>query len=141
MHQVIATARNPSKMAHFKGLEIETAVLDVLSPESIQQCVSSVKAQYGALDMLINDSGRGYSMPPSDASLGESRQLFELNVWSVLAVIQAFLPILLKANHGAMIINNTSISSDVPNPMGGIYNMSKAATAMMTDTRSRSSLR
>jgi 1-acylglycerone phosphate reductase len=33
-----------------------------------------------------------------------------------------------------MIVNNTSISSIVPNPMGGIYNMSKAATAMMTDT-------
>lgn len=73
-------------------------------------------------------------MPLSDASLDESRQLFELNVWSVLAVTRAFLPILLKANHGAMIVNNTSISSVVPNPMGGIYNMSKAATAMMTDT-------
>ena len=94
-------------------------VLDVLSPESIQQCVSSVKAQYGAHDMLINNPGRGYSMPLSDASLNESRQFFELNVCSVLAVARAFLPILLKANHGAMIVNNTSISSVVPNPMGG----------------------
>lgn len=47
---------------------------------------------------------------------------------------RAFLPMLLKANHGAMIVNNTSISSVVPNLMGGIYNMSKAATTMMTDT-------
>jgi 1-acylglycerone phosphate reductase len=38
-------------------------------------------------------------MPLSDASLDESRQLFELNVWSVLAVTQAFLTILLKMNH------------------------------------------
>jgi hypothetical protein len=42
--KAIATAHNPSKMAHFKGLEIETVVLEVLSLESIQQCVSSVKA-------------------------------------------------------------------------------------------------
>src|SRR2546423_2589153 len=132
-HQVIATARNPSKMAHFKDLGIQTLVLDVLSSESIQQCVSSVKAQYGALDMLVNNSGGGYSMPLSDASLDESRRLFELNVWSVLAVTQAFLPLLLESKTGGMVVNNTSIASVMPNPMAGIYNMSKAAAAMMTD--------
>ena len=133
-HKVIATARNPSKISHFKGIGIETLVLDVLSPDSIQQCVSSVKTQHGALDMLINNSGGGYSMPLSDASLDESRRLFELNVWSVLAVTQAFLPLLLTSKYGGMLVNNTSIVSVLPNPMAGIYNMSKAATAMMTDT-------
>lgn len=32
-----------------------------------------------------------------------------------------------------ILVNNTSISPVAPNSMAGIYNMSKAATAMMTD--------
>ena len=48
-----------------------------------------------------------------------------MNVWSVLNVRQAFFPILLKANHRAMNVTNTSISSVLPNPIGEIYNMPK----------------
>ena len=133
-HRVIATARNPSKMKHFQELNIQTLSLDVLSSESIEQCVSDVAASTnGSLDMLINNSGGGYSMPLTDASISEARRLFDLNVWSMLAVTQAFLPLLLKSRQGGMIVNNTSIVSVLPNPMAGIYNSSKAAAAMLTD--------
>ncbi|KAK9491741.1 putative short-chain dehydrogenase [Lipomyces doorenjongii] len=132
--RVIATARNPAKMAHFGELGIETLTLDVLSPASISMCVAAVAEKTGgALDMLINNSGGGYPMPLTDADLDASRQLFELNVWAVLAVTQAFVPLLLKSEHGAVIANNTSVASVVPMPMGGIYSASKAAAAMLTE--------
>jgi 1-acylglycerone phosphate reductase len=50
------------------------------------------------------------------------------------AVTQTFLPLLRKAKCGGMIINNASISSVTPSPMEGIYMMSNAATAMVTDS-------
>jgi 1-acylglycerone phosphate reductase len=132
--RVIATARNPDKMAHFKDLGIDTLTLDVLSQDSISSCVAAVAEKTGGrLDILINNSGGGYSMPLMDANLDASRQLFDLNVWSVLAVTQAFLPLLLKSSFGGIIAINTSISSVVPTPMAGIYNASKAAAAMLTD--------
>jgi 1-acylglycerone phosphate reductase len=134
-HHVIATARNPSKMKHFEALNIQTLSLDVLSSDSIEPCVSNVAAcTNGSLDILINNSGAGYSMPLIDVSIPEARRLFELNVWSMLAVTRAFLPLLLKSHQGGMIVNNTSIVSVLPNPMAGIYNASKAAAAMLTDT-------
>lgn len=81
-HRVIATARNPLKMQHFKLLNIETLVLDVLSSESIEKCISSVAAKAGgSLDMIINNSGGGHSMPLTDALIPEERKLFDLNVW------------------------------------------------------------
>ncbi|KAH7111506.1 hypothetical protein B0J13DRAFT_576951 [Dactylonectria estremocensis] len=132
--RVIATARNPDKMAHFRDLGIDTLTLDVLSLDSISSCVAAVAEKTGgSLDILINNSGGGYSMPLMDANLDASRQLFDLNVWSVLAVTQAFLPLLLKSSFGGIIAINTSISSVVPTPMAGIYNASKAAAAMLTD--------
>jgi 1-acylglycerone phosphate reductase len=133
-HHVIATARNPAKIKHFEALSIQTLSLDVLSSDSIKQCVSDVAAHTnGSLDMLINNSGGGYSMPLADVSIPEARRLFDLNVWSMLAVTQAFLPLLLKSHQGGMIVNNTSIVSVLPSPMAGIYNASKAAAAMLTD--------
>jgi NAD(P)-dependent dehydrogenase (short-subunit alcohol dehydrogenase family) len=132
--RVIATARNPAKIAHFKALGIETLLLDVLSAQSISDCVSAVSdLTGGSLDILINNSGAGHNMPLADTDIAEARKTFDLNVWALLAVTQAFLPLLLESSRGAMVINNTSIVSVTPVPMQGIYNASKAAAAMLTD--------
>ena len=87
----------------------------------------------GGLDILVNNSGAGYSMPLADTDIAEARKCYDLNVWALLAVTQAFLPLLLESHRGAMIVNNTSIASVAPVPMQGIYNSSKAAAAMLTD--------
>ena len=133
--RVIATARNPSKMVHLKSLGIETIILDVTSQESIQSCVQEVsQLTGGSLDILLNNSGGGYHLPLTDVSIDAARELFDLNVWAVLSMIQAFVPLLLKSSHGAMIVNNTSAASIASVPLQGIYNASKAAAASLTDT-------
>jgi 1-acylglycerone phosphate reductase len=132
--RVIATGRNPTKIAHFESLGIETLILDVLSQDSISECAGAVAEKTGgSLDILINNSGAIYSIPLTDADIDMGRKLFDLNVWAVLAVIQAFIPLLLKSSRG-ILVNNTSVASVAPKPMSGIYNASKAATAMLTDT-------
>jgi len=132
--RVIATARNPAKIAHFKALGIETLPLDVLSAESIEACVASVADMTGgSLDILVNNSGAGYGMPLADADITEAKKCYDLNVWALLAVTQAFMPLLLQSRRGAMIVNNTSVASVTPLPMHGIYSSSKAAAAMLTD--------
>lgn len=58
--RVIATARNLSRVAHLEKLGMETLQLDVLSPQSIQECVANVsKMTGGRLDILLNNSGAG----------------------------------------------------------------------------------
>src|SRR5438046_841061 len=90
-YRVIATARNLKRIAHFTSLGVETLALDVTSQSSIAECVSRVSSLTGGrLDILLNNSGGGYSMSLVDASLDDARKLFDLNVWSILAVTQAF---------------------------------------------------
>lgn len=129
-YYVYATARNTSKMAHLTSLGIETLQLDVLSDSSIATCVSKI-SECG-LDILVNNAGSSYIMPMSDISISEAKKLFDLNVWSYLAVTQAFLPLLNKSK--GMIVNQTSISSAVTFPFQGAYHASKAAIAMFSDT-------
>ena len=133
-YRVFATARNPSKMAALKGMGIETLTLDVVSEESIAACVSSVSKLTGdTLNVLVNNAGAQYNMPISDLSIPEAKKIFDLNVWGCISIIQAFIPLLMKAKDGAMIVNHTSVGSIAGLPFQAAYNSSKAAFAMFSD--------
>ena len=121
-------------MADVRSAGIETFILDVLSDDSIKNCVGKAKTKTdGTLNYLVNNAGAAYHMPISDMDLNESRKLFDLNVGSYVAVTQAFLPMLIAAK-AAVIANQTSLSSVVPFPFLGPYNASKAAVTMLSAT-------
>jgi 1-acylglycerone phosphate reductase len=82
---------------------------------------------------IVNNAGANYQMPVSDMSLAEAKKLFDLNVWSYLAVTQAFLPLIIQSK--GLIVNQTSISSACTIPFSGAYNASKAAIATFSDTQ------
>ena len=133
-YRVLATARNPSKMAALQAMGIETLMLDVLSEESISACVSEVmKLTGGTLNVLLNNAGAGYNMPISDISIPDAKKCFDLNVWSYISTIQAFMPLLKRANDGAMVVNQTSVGSMTGLPFQATYNASKAAMAMYSE--------
>lgn len=61
---VCSTARNPSRRTDSKELGIEILSLDVISASSIFICVpSATDITGGALDMLVNNSAGGYTVP------------------------------------------------------------------------------
>jgi 1-acylglycerone phosphate reductase len=126
---VYATARNTSKMRSLQELGIQLLPLDVQSKSSIDACV----AQIPRLDILVNNAGASYTMPITDLSLEKAKDIFDLNVWTQIAVIQAFLPLLIKSPR-AIIANHTSIGTDMSVPFQSVYNASKAAATKFTDT-------
>ena len=126
---VYATARNSSKMEHLAALGIETLTLDVQSESSIAACVSKLSS----LDILVNNAGAQYLMPVVDVSISEAKKTFDLNVWSHIATTQAFLPLLLNSSKG-MVVNQTSVAAVTTVPFQGVYNASKAALAMLSDS-------
>ncbi len=81
----------------------------------------------------MNNAGANYISPFSDLSITEAKKLFDLNVWSYVAVTQAFLPLILESK--GMIVNQTSVSSACTVPWQAIYNSSKAAIATISDTQ------
>ncbi|KAH0847271.1 hypothetical protein AYO21_07339 [Fonsecaea monophora] len=125
---VYATARNPSKLAQVQAHGIETLTLDVLSAESISAAVAKVTH----LDILVNNAGALYSMPISDMSIAQAKELFDLNTWSYLAMTQAFLPRLLESKKG-IVVNQTSSAGLAPIAFQSAYNASKAAMIMFSD--------
>ncbi|CAF9918654.1 MAG: hypothetical protein GOMPHAMPRED_001587 [Gomphillus americanus] len=125
---VYATARNPAKMQSLAALDIETLQLDVQSQESVNSCAARIKQ----LDVLVNNAGGQFVMPLSDVDIEAAKKIYDLNVWSQIRVIQAFLPLLIASK--GMIVNNTSIASVAAVPFQSIYNSSKAAIASVSET-------
>ncbi|KAF2166117.1 hypothetical protein M409DRAFT_23845 [Zasmidium cellare ATCC 36951] len=123
---VYATARNPDKMKNLQAKGIETLTLDLMDDSSITAAVKKISR----LDILVNNAGATYMIPFSDASIKEAKNLFDLNVWSYVAVTQAFLPLLVESK--GTILNNTSVAGAVVVPFQSIYNASKAAISMIS---------
>ncbi|KAK1752610.1 hypothetical protein QBC47DRAFT_388970 [Echria macrotheca] len=74
-----------------------------------------------------------------DIDFDKAKEIYDLNVWSPIAVTKAFLPLLQRSRHeygGALVVNNTSISGQISAcvPFGGVYNSSKAAATSLTET-------
>lgn len=128
-YKVIATARNLKKLGKATAAGCETIQLDVLSEDSIHACVEEVRKRYGKLDILVNNAGAMCALPILDVKLQDVRNVFELNVFTLITMTRAFLPVL---RHGGWIINNTSAAGMVPVPFQGVYAASKAAALNLT---------
>jgi NAD(P)-dependent dehydrogenase (short-subunit alcohol dehydrogenase family) len=76
--------------------------------ESVDEAAGFVDRTFGHLDILMNNAGiaRG-ATKPSETSVGDLRATYETNVFAVVRVTNAFLPLLCKAN-AARIVNVTS---------------------------------
>ncbi|KAI0407827.1 NAD(P)-binding protein [Xylaria palmicola] len=130
---VIATARRPEVLAELAELGMSTVALDVTDAESIKRCHDEVaKINGGKLDILVNNAGRTHTHPALDISLPDVRATFETNVFSIMAMVQAFIDQLIAAK--GLIINISSLSSITPYLFGSVYCASKAAVSAYSRT-------
>ncbi len=127
--------------------------LDVTNQASIAAAVERIRSEFGRLDVLVNNagiaqagaSGRSFEEAvaanrPSSASLDEVRAVFETNVFGVIAVTQAVLPLLREAPAGRIVNVSSSsgsltLNSDPEFPhraVFGTYSASKAALNAVT---------
>jgi NAD(P)-dependent dehydrogenase (short-subunit alcohol dehydrogenase family) len=116
-YHVFATLRNPAKISPTlaKAANVTVLNLDVLSSESIAAAVESVKRETGGkLDVLVNNSGGILVAPGLDIKIEQGKQLFDLNFWAPMAMLQAFAPLLIEAK--GCVVNNTSANSVAPFP-------------------------
>ncbi|KAF1998581.1 putative hydroxybutyrate dehydrogenase [Amniculicola lignicola CBS 123094] len=130
---VIATARNVSKM---KGLEslanVHLVQLDVVDPQSIANSVEEVtNITGGKLDYLVNNSGVVHKAPVLDTTIEDAKALFDVNVWGVLRMIQAYDSMIIPAK--GTIVNVGSIAGSLNLPFQAMYNSSKAASNLLSE--------
>ncbi len=153
---VLVGSRNVEKgetAARSIGPDAHAIQLDVTDQVSITAAAERIHNEFGRLDVLVNNAGISSRKPnmsiqeyakstrPSIISLDEVRAVFETNVFGVLAVYQAMLPLLREAS-AARIVNVSSIAgsltinADPATPYRSVfgpgYGASKTALNAMT---------
>jgi NAD(P)-dependent dehydrogenase (short-subunit alcohol dehydrogenase family) len=101
----VARLRTSSPDVHF-------VLLDVADDASVARAAADVTARFGRLDVLVNNAaiatGGG---PPSTQRVGAMRELFATNLFGLVAVTQAFLPLLEEAPAARIVNVSSSIGS------------------------------
>jgi NADP-dependent 3-hydroxy acid dehydrogenase YdfG len=136
-HLVLAGGRRVDALAALareSGGRLEPVVLDVTDPASVEAARELVDRRTGGrgLDVLVNNAG--FALPGPLEALAEEdlRELFDTNVFGLLAVTRAFLPGMRERGQGR-VVNVGSIMGRVAMPLLGAYNASKHAVAALTD--------
>jgi 1-acylglycerone phosphate reductase len=133
---ILAIGLSLTHLSHLPSSpRISKLELDVTSPTSISTALTTVTTiTHGRLNYLISNAGYGYMMPLLDADPQAVRKNFDVNVFGLLAVTQAFFPLLREAK--GTVVNQCSIAS-LPGgrqPFIGTYCATKAAVASLNDT-------
>ena len=108
---VVVAARDARRGAEAADrLGARSGVLDVTDDASVREAVTRVEEWYGRLDVLVNNagiSGGRIGQSPGEIDLDVIRAVFETNLFGVIRVTEAFLPLLRKSS-AARVINISS---------------------------------
>jgi uncharacterized protein len=112
-----------------------TRVCDVGASEQYQQLLGEIEEQHGRIDVLINNAAIEQLTPAVDGLTPAYRQIFDVNVFGVVAGTLAVIPGMI-ARHSGVVVNVASDSARAPEPGHGAYAASKAAVAAFTEAMS-----
>ena len=111
---------------------------DVGDPESVNALFAQVEEDYGRLDVLFNNAGRGApAVLFEDLEYADWQSVVDVNLTGVFLCSQAAFKIMKDQQpHGGRIINNGSISATAPRPNSAAYTATKHAITGLTKATS-----
>ena len=120
-------------IADKQHLPIRVVQLDVTDENSIKRAIESILSEAGRIDLLVNNAGYVLTGAFEDIGINEIKALYETNVFGVIRVTQAVLPIMRKQGSGR-IINISSGAGRIGYPSGSAYVSSKFALEGLSES-------
>ncbi|HVJ31954.1 MAG TPA: oxidoreductase [Terriglobia bacterium] len=105
-HSLVATARDPARLddlAGRYGTRLRRVALDVTDAEAAEQAIATAATAFGRLDVLVNNAGYGNIGSIEDTSLDDIRAQIETNLFGVINVTKAAIPLLRQQRSGHII--------------------------------------
>ena len=106
-------------------------VADVADDASVRAAVEKVAAEFGHIDIVVNNAGIGAQGTVEENDDAEWARVLNINVTGMARVTRAALPHLRESEHAA-IVNVSSIVATAGLPSRVLYSASKGAVAAMT---------
>lgn len=125
---VVATARNPNAVTDRFGdhPNLLAVALDVTNETQAAAAVKAAAERFGRIDVLLNNAGFGLMGAIEEASSAEIEAVYRTNVFGLLNVTRALLPVM-RAQRSGRILNISSIGGYRAAAGFGIYSSTKFA--------------
>jgi 3-oxoacyl-[acyl-carrier protein] reductase len=105
---------------------------DVSRSQDVERLFQSVKQEFGAIDVLVNNAGINIVKPALDMTESDWDQVLSVNLKSIFLCSKAAAKMMMTQRNGGRIINIASIVGITPFPGRAPYSSSKAGVIMLT---------
>lgn len=131
---VVATGRNIDAIVGRVGASpaLLPLKLDVTDQASAHAAAHAAAEHFGRIDVLVNNAGFGLLGAVEESSDAEVRRLFDTNVFGLLNVTRAVLPIM-RAQRSGHVINISSVAGYRAVAAFGVYSSTKFAVEGLTE--------
>lgn len=105
-HNLVATARNPARLADLVARYPDTALvveLDVTDEAAAKDAVSLAVERFGGIDVLVNNAGFGNMAPIENTDIDSFRAQIETNLFGTIIVSKAVIPLFRERRAGRFI--------------------------------------
>jgi len=136
--KVVVTGRRVERLDALKtqiesfGGKVLALPLDVSSIDSIKECVAAAEKGLGPIDILSNNAGVSVNAPVKGITPEQYDSIFNTNTRGAFFMAQTVGNSMIARGQGGTIINVASVGAHTLLNGLGVYNMTKAAVAMMT---------
>ncbi|HEX3712779.1 MAG TPA: SDR family NAD(P)-dependent oxidoreductase [Trebonia sp.] len=138
-HQLVATARNPADLADLAqryGDQVLPVALDVTDPVAAQAAVAAGVEAFGRIDVVVNNAGYANLAAVEDITLEDFRAQVDANLFGVVNVTKAALPVL-RAQGGGHVIQVSSIGGRLATAGLSAYQAAKWAVGGFSEVLAR----
>ncbi|MBW8807287.1 MAG: SDR family NAD(P)-dependent oxidoreductase, partial [Lysobacter sp.] len=127
--RLFATARDPAQLADLVeryGERVRAFALDVVDAHAAHRAAREAVAAFGRIDVLVNNAGYGRMAPFEQTGEDEFRDQIETNLFGVVNLSRAVLPIM-RAQRSGHIIQISSVGGRIGTPGLSAYQAAKWA--------------
>ncbi|MFF8770172.1 SDR family NAD(P)-dependent oxidoreductase [Kitasatospora sp. NPDC015120] len=132
---VAALARDTAPLAEVAdayGERLLAVQADVRDEQAVRAAVERTLARFGRLDVVANNAGYGLFGAVEEASDAQARAVFDTNVFGVLHVLRATLPVL-RAQRSGHILQGSSVYGQSAHPGVGLLAATKHAVEGLSE--------
>lgn len=131
-HNVIALSRkaNPD-FANFENVFFKS--IDLSKEDELSSLTNDLKQEFGTIDILIHNAGAIVNKPFSEISSQEFEYVYRVNVFGVVALNRAVLPLMPQGAHVITVSSMGGIQGSLKFPGLAAYSSSKGAVITLSE--------
>ncbi|MBD0745811.1 short chain dehydrogenase [Streptomyces sp. CBMA152] len=107
--------------------------VDVADEQAMEKLAEKVAAEYGIVDVLVNNAGIGLSGSFFDTTTEDWKKVLDVNLWGVIHGCRIFGKQMAERGQGGHIVNTASAAAYQPSKALPAYSTTKAAVLMLSE--------